>query len=239
MLAKDLSFISPIENIAYDDVLLSMAEEGLSSEVLRLWESPSVFIVLGRTSKVEDDVFKDSAAEDEIDILRRSSGGGTVVQGPGCLNYSLILSKQSDPVLADLRKSYELILNKISGVMERLNLSVEFKPISDLVISSSMKKFSGNAQRRARKYILHHGTLLYSFDLNLISRYLKEPKDMPEYRHRRSHEEFVCNINKSLDHIKKEFWKCFEIKEVERIISAKEKICLRELLDRNFEKYYA
>ena len=56
------------------------------------------------------------------------------------------------------------------------------------------KKFSGNAQRRGKHYILHHGTILYKFDLSLISRYLNMPQDIPEYRKGRPHTDFVTNI---------------------------------------------
>ena len=52
--------------------------------------------------------------------------------------------------------------------------------ISDLSLGG--RKFSGNAQQRKQTAILHHGTLLYAFDLPSISRYLKQPPRQPEYR---------------------------------------------------------
>ena len=69
-----------------------------------------------------------------------------------------------------------------------------FKPISDMATDPGEKKFSGNAQRRAKYHILHHGTILYKFDLSLISRYLNMPQEIPEYRKHRSHTDFVTNV---------------------------------------------
>ena len=97
MVAKDISFETPQENILFDEVLLSLAEQKKSGEVLRFWESDKFFIVLGRTSSPVNDIHISAAVHDKIPVLRRSSGGGTVLQGKGCLNYSLILSKETHP----------------------------------------------------------------------------------------------------------------------------------------------
>jgi lipoate-protein ligase A len=45
-----------------------------------------------------------------------------------------------------------------------------------------------------KRYILHHGTILYNFDLSLISRYLNVPKEAPVYRKHRPHTDFVTNV---------------------------------------------
>ncbi|MEX2016797.1 MAG: hypothetical protein WD873_09135, partial [Candidatus Hydrogenedentales bacterium] len=61
-------------------------------------------------------------------------------------------------------------------------------------IARAYRKFSGNAQRRRKHWLLHHGTLLYSADTALYARYLREPADRPEYRGARTHEDFVENL---------------------------------------------
>ncbi len=228
MLLKDLSFLSPEKNILYDDVLLYLAEQGQGGEVLRFWESQELFIVLGRICKIEDDVNIEHVKEDNIRILRRSSGGGTVLQGQGCLNYSLILSKENTEV-ADLKKSYQFILNKVIAVFQNLGIAVSFLPISDLALTSNLKKISGNAQKRGRHFILHHGTILYNFDLNKVKKYLKMPKDMPEYRHNREHLEFIDNVSIDLRDMKASFKKVFCVQREESFLSL-EKECLEKFL---------
>ncbi len=194
MKVVDLSFPDPERNLLYDDELLRSADRGEDGEVLRLWESPSIFVVLGRTCQSDDDVLLDVCQADGIPVLKRSSGGGTVLQGPGCLNFSLILSKEKRPLIDSISKSYVVILDKVQHALKSLGVTTEFKPVCDLVLSSNGKKFSGNAQRRGRRFILHHGTLLYGFDLSLITKYLKNPKKMPEYRQAREHGAFVANL---------------------------------------------
>ncbi len=194
MQLRDISFPTPQENIAFDEALWRLAEKHEAGECLRFWESSKVFIVLGRIGRAEIDVNSIHTQKDNILVLRRSSGGGTVLQGPGCLNYALVLSKQKHPELNDLRKSYEWISAKVTEALLQAGVEAYFRPTSDLVTGPSEKKFSGNAQRRGKRYILHHGTILYKFDLSLISRYLNMPKDIPEYRKHRPHTDFVTNI---------------------------------------------
>lgn len=231
MILKDISLKTPQENILYDDVLLHLAEQGHQGEVLRFWESPEYFIVLGRVSKELDDVNLDAIGNDRIPLLRRSSGGGTVLQGKGCLNYSLVLSKELDPRIADLGKSYQIILGKVINAFKQLGIESMFCPISDIALAENNKKISGNAQRRSKKFILHHGTILYDFDLEKIGQYLKIPKDVPEYRQGRSHMDFVANIPVSVQEIKSVFKQAFNASSEENILNNQEYEYLRVLLD--------
>lgn len=193
MIVKDISFSNAQKNILYEQTLLESAEADFSGEVLRFWKTERFFIVLGRTSKFEDDIKIKEAEKDGIEIIRRTSGGGTVLQGPGCLNYSLILSYKRNPLLKNIKKSYEVILNKICNSLKGLHIEAKFEPISDMALYG--KKFSGNAQSRKRRYMLHHGTILYDFPIEKMERYLKIPKDEPPYRQGRSHRDFLININ--------------------------------------------
>lgn len=188
----DISFADPLDNIHFDQVLLEEAEAGRAGECLRFWESPVPFIVLGRIGRPQEELNIADVLADGIPVLRRCSGGGTVVQGPGCLNYTCILSKE-DPAIADLRRSYDDILGRVTAVLRGCGVEAEFLPISDIALAAGRRKISGNAQKRGRDFILHHGTILYAADLSLIVRYLAMPPSMPEYRQARSHLEFVTN----------------------------------------------
>ena len=227
---KDISFQTPQENILYDDVLLYLAEQGQQGEVLRFWESEQLFVVLGRISKEEDDLDLDAVQKDRIPILRRSSGGGTVLQGKGCLNYSLVLSKELNPQIADLRKSYQVILTKMIEAFQTLGINSIFCPTSDIALKENNKKISGNAQKRSKKFILHHGTILYDFDLRKIEQYLKIPKDIPEYRQGRSHLDFVANISASVGDIKNVLKQAFEVSGEENNLNNSEREKLKLLL---------
>ena len=186
----DYAFADPIDNLCYDDTLLQMAEAGAFPAVLRFWESPTPFIVLGRSGNLAEELHVDVVRAAGIPVYRRSSGGGTVVQGPGCLNYAWILPKQK--AWEDVRASYFAIAAWLLDALAACGINATYEPISDLAMDN--RKFSGNAQRRGRTHILQHGTLLYDFDLSRISCWLAQPRLQPPYRANRAHADFVSNI---------------------------------------------
>jgi lipoate-protein ligase A len=183
---------TPEEAIALDELLLVKAEAGRIGETLRLWHPREYFVVTGRAKRAGKDCFLSRCRQENIKIIRRISGGGTVLQGPGCLNYSVVLSYDRDGKYRDIRSSYRRILESVSGAFKAKGLGIEFLPISDLVLDG--RKVSGNAQARKRKHFLHHGTFLFDFDIEKISRYLRHPLEEPEYRRQRAHEDFLTNV---------------------------------------------
>lgn len=188
----DISYDEPARNLALDEALLDEAEAGRSVETLRFWESPVPFVVLGLTQRLREEVHEDACVRDGVPILRRSSGGGCVLQAPGCLNFALVLEQQGHPGLRTIRASNRYILERVCAALGTLGLDARLEGISDLAVHGY--KVSGNAQRRRKRCLLHHGTLLYAADLALISKYLKEPARRPGYRSGRSHAEFVQNL---------------------------------------------
>ncbi len=208
----DLTLPSAAENLALDEALLLEAEAGRGGEVLRLWEWPHYAVVLGAGCALADDVDEAACAADGVPVLRRASGGGTVLLGPGCLCYSLVLSYLRGPALAEITPSYVYILNRVRESLAGLLPEIGQAGTSDL--AGAGLKFSGNAQQRKRDHLLHHGTLLYDFDLSRIGRYLRMPGRQPDYRARRDHAAFVRNLPASADEVK---WR---LREVWRAVAA-------------------
>lgn len=193
-------FNSPEENLACDEYLLLLAESGRVDETLRFWESPDPFVTVGRAGKVYEDCFPERCRDDGVKILRRISGGGTVLQGPGCLNYSIILSYNSNKTFKHIRHCYRYLLGKIADALTLEGHEVRFLPLSDLALNG--RKISGNAQARKRNFFLHHGTLLFDLDPGKVTYYIKHPAEEPEYRKERRHKDFITNIPISPDRLK-------------------------------------
>lgn len=224
----DLTLPTPAENIALDEALLLAAESGDGGEVLRLWEWPMAAVVLGSGSRLADDVDETACAADGVPILRRSSGGGTVLLGRGCLLYTLVLSLEGDPALTDIRLSYRFLLGRIAEALTEGAGPIGQAGVSDLILAG--RKFSGTAQQRKRAFLLHHGTLLYDMDLSLLSRYLCEPLRQPEYRGKRAHCAFVGNLplkGKEIKRRLRELWGADKLRlswpaaEVRRLVDEK------------------
>src|SRR4051794_12657586 len=87
----DLTLSTPPEDLACDEALLDLCEEGSEGELLRFWEPQQPFVVLGYANQAAVEADLDACKAHEVGVFRRCSGGGTVLQGAGCLNYSVIL----------------------------------------------------------------------------------------------------------------------------------------------------
>ena len=192
----DYTLPSPAENLALDEALLLAAEGGTGGEVLRLWELPTHAVVVGSGGSVGIDVHLTACAADGVPVLRRASGGGTVLLGPGCLCFSLVLSYDHAPGLNEIPASNRYILARVVRALAPAVAAV-VEGTSDLAAGGV--KFSGNAQQRKRRHFLHHGTLLCGFDLALVPRYLNPPERQPAYRRDRPHAEFVANLPVSVE----------------------------------------
>jgi len=200
----DCTFASPAENLACDEALLDWAESGAGHETLRFWESPESFVVVGFANEVATEVNVAACEARKIPILRRCSGGGTVVQGPGCLNYSLVLPITKDGPLHGIALANQFIMRRnraaITSAMGSGQLAIAIRGNTDL--SAGELKFSGNSQRRRKHFLLFHGTFLLNFDLALIGELLRMPSKQPNYRESRNHADFLTNIAVAAEKVK-------------------------------------
>ena len=190
----DCSLPSPAQNLALDEALLDEREANSGDGILRFWETATPFVVLGYVCKIADDVNLAECKARDVTILRRSSGGGTILQARGVLNYALILPIENGTPTENLSTTNAFIMQKTRAALQTLTSEeVRIRGITDLALGNH--KFCGNAQRRRRHFLLFHGALLLDCDLDLMSALLKSPPRQPEYRGQRPHADFVTNLH--------------------------------------------
>jgi len=209
MLRLDLQLPAPAEQLAADEAILDRCEAGQADEILLFWEPQTTFVVVGYANKVATEVNVTTCSAAGIPIYRRCSGGGTVVQMRGGLNYSVILRIEENGPTRNISAANQFIMERNRAAIETLlprsqtpeaipHISV--RGHTDLCLGNL--KFSGNSQRRRKNFLLFHGTLLLNCDLTLIGELLQMPALQPDYRARRPHEEFVTNLNLPAEAVK-------------------------------------
>lgn len=207
----DYTAPDPAANLALDEALLEHGE-ATGDESLRLWESPVPFVVLGAGSVATREVQVENCARLKVEVLRRCSGGGTVVQGPGCLNYNLVLDMETRDGMGTIDSTNRYVLSYVLDAVRNCGANdANLCGISDL--ASGGVKFSGNAQRRRKRFVLFHGTILYGFDLGLIATLLQEPEKQPDYRAKRPHSAFVQNLACDVEELKGALRRAWEANE--------------------------
>src|SRR5216117_2815438 len=161
----DLTFPTPEENLACDEALLDWCDEGAGPEVLRFWEPQQHFVVVGYSNRVGREVNVEACRERRTPILRRCSGGGAVLQGPGCFNYSLILPVEEELETITAANYFVMERNR-TAIQAVTRERIQIRGHTDLAVKNL--KFSGNAQRRRRNFVLFHGCFLLNFEMSLM-----------------------------------------------------------------------
>ncbi|MFM8635907.1 MAG: biotin/lipoate A/B protein ligase family protein [Planctomycetia bacterium] len=188
-------------HLALDEAILEEAHEGRCvSTVVRAWMANEPVVVLGSSSRVEEEVDPEACEAHGVKILRRPSGGATVMLGPGCLMWSVVTHHpEASPPIEQIHAA--MLSPLAASVSARAGREVIRKGLSDLAIQTDggERKVSGNALRVRRHGVLYHGTLLDSLDLGLVARVLRHPPREPDYRGRRPHGAFLANLGLGRD----------------------------------------
>ncbi|MGC9199236.1 MAG: lipoate--protein ligase family protein [Acidobacteriaceae bacterium] len=176
------------ENIAFDE---KMARSAFSTQrrVLRFWWGGPPAVVIGLNERPEQSVNSAACTELGVDVVKRCTGGGTVLQTSGVLNYSLVTPAPDrlDP-MAGFRQGTDLI----RALLEAFGLVGVVQGICDVAVAG--RKISGNAQARRWRSLLVHGTLLVDFDMGLAEKVLPHPPQEPAYRRARRHRDFLVTL---------------------------------------------
>jgi lipoate-protein ligase A len=162
-------------------------------ETLFVWQPRRMSVVAGRSNREMREIDLDACRRLGIPVLRRCSGGGTVLIGPGCLNYAVVLRHRHPSPLEGIARTNREVMARL----RRAASGVSGKPVgveghTDLALDG--RKFSGNAQYRSASGILFHGTMMFGMEIGLIGQVLDIPVRAPEYRRGRSHEDFLTNL---------------------------------------------
>ena len=102
----------------------------------------------------------------DIPVIRRISGGGTVYHDPGNLNYCFIRKGVKGKMVDFLKHTRPLM-----DFLATLGLQAEFDGRNSLLLDG--RKISGNAEHVYQDRVLHHGTILFSAELDRLSEALR------------------------------------------------------------------
>jgi len=175
-------------NLVLDEHLAQCAGR-TGRHILRLWWGSNTTAVLGCGDKPEVALNLDECKRRGVGWVKRVTGGGTVLQMPGVLNYSYTAP---DPGFLDIRRTFEQGAEFIKSGLAQLGIEAQQRGISDVAVGG--RKISGNAQARKWRAILLHGTILVDVDYDLVAAVLRHPAKEPDYRRHRCHGEFIVTL---------------------------------------------
>ncbi|MDR1730510.1 MAG: lipoate--protein ligase [Synergistaceae bacterium] len=156
----------PQYNLALEEYLCLRAMRD-GSRFFMLWQNePS--IIVGRFQNTMEEINASFVEERHIHVVRRNSGGGAVYHDLGNINYSFVMPDAGD-------FDFAFFSQPIIRFLGELGVHAELSGRNDLTIEG--RKVSGGAQYRKNGVVLHHGTLLYDANLEILSQALRPSED--------------------------------------------------------------
>jgi lipoate-protein ligase A len=175
---------NPYFNLALEEHILK--NKDIKEDVVFLWQNTPT-IVVGNNQNTIEEINVPFTNEENIKVVRRLSGGGAVYQDLGNLNFTF---------LKRLGKSSNLEIKKfaqpVAEALNKLGVPAQLTGRNDITVEG--KKISGNAQRLFRNKFLHHGTVLFDTNLEVMAKVLQVGVDKIQSKGIKSIRSRVTNI---------------------------------------------
>ena len=182
---------------AIDEVLTEKMEDENLQPTLRFWYRKNPSVPFGRFQSFEDEVEVKYAKENNIEVVRRITGGGAMFAEPGnVITYSIYLPK--DQVPEDIEESYEELDRFAVEALKELGIEASYEPLND--IEHEEGKLGGAAQLRKDDSVLHHTTISFDLDTEEMLRVLRIGKEKVSDKAVKSAEQRVSRISDHVDH---------------------------------------
>ncbi len=180
----DSHSLDPYFNLALEEYILKNLDA--KEEIIFLWQNTPT-IVVGNNQNTIAEINLPFVNKHKIKVVRRLSGGGAVYQDLGNLNFTFLVHLEK-PINLDI-KEFTLPVVK---ALNKLGAPAELSGRNDITIEG--KKISGNAQRLFQNKLLHHGTLLFDANLEVMTEVLQVGFDKIQSKGIKSVRSRVTNI---------------------------------------------
>ena len=187
----------PAYNLAFEEVVLQNRREG---NTLLLWQNDHA-VVIGQNHNAEEEINHAYVEAHGIRVVRRMTGGGAVYHDLGNLNYSWMTDVENAGAI-----TYQQFTRPVVEALRGLGMAAEASGRNDILVEG--RKVSGTAQRLLGKRILHHGTLLFDSDPEMIAGALRVDASKFQSKSTKSVRSRVGNIREFLrtDMTLPDFW---------------------------------
>ncbi len=170
-----------------------------------LWIPEKTYIILGASNKADDAVVESLAVKDNITVMKRRTGGQTVMLTPNNLIISAVLTDESVMKPKDVFNNFNDMI--ISAIEKDHFEKFSTRGISDIALGE--KKIMGSSMYRGKGKLFYHAVLNFNEPPSTFQKYLKHPSKEPDYRKGRNHDEFVTTLKETgykpnMEHLKNE-----------------------------------
>lgn len=188
---------SAAEDLALEEAIHLSVEEGRGPNTWRLWQAAAPALILGTGQEARRELNVELAASENVSVVRRHSGGGAVLIGPGAINFSAFYLFKDLPGSETIRGANSAVLRPVLAVLGGFGLQAREAGLADLAVlaaDGTLRKIAGTSQARKKHSVLVHGTILADPDWERMELLLRFPSAVPDYRAGRDHRSFLTSL---------------------------------------------
>jgi len=184
-----------IESESYDPAFNLALEQfvfdclGRAHSYFMLWQNDNS-IIIGKHQNTAAEINQSFVNTHKINVVRRLSGGGAVYHDLGNINFSFITDSSDDRKI-----DFSMFCKIIQKALVSFGIAAVVSGRNDITVDDG-KKISGNAQYTREGRVMHHGTLLYDTNLDMLSNALNVTDDKLDTKGIKSVKSRVANIRR-------------------------------------------
>ncbi|AHI53333.1 lipoate--protein ligase [Spiroplasma culicicola] len=183
--------VDPKYNLATEEYLTRSLK--FDEPILFLWQNDNT-IVVGRNQNAAWEINLQQAEADNVNVIRRNTGGGTIFHDLGNMNFSIIYTDKENTAVS----MFSTMLEPVIETLNRMGVAAQFSGRNDIVLNE--KKISGNAMWKEGQRFLQHGTILFNANLDKLTKYLTVDRAKILSKNIKSIAARVTNINSEVEH---------------------------------------
>jgi lipoate-protein ligase A len=177
----------PYFNLASEEHYLRNSAD----EYFILWKSvPSV--ICGKHQNILSEINYPFLRQKGILVARRLTGGGTVYHDEGNINFTFIRNGEPGKLV-----DFTSFISPVIRFLKTLNLHAIQGPKHEILVNGL--KISGNAEHVYRNRVLHHGTLLFQSDLDILNKAITRENGSYSDKAVQSNRSTVTNLSACLN----------------------------------------
>jgi lipoate-protein ligase A len=210
----DLGAVDGLTMTNLYEAVAKAQEQQNSQNTLILNHPIDPFVNVGFHQIVEKEVDLSFVQQKQFPVIRRSIGGGTILDGPWEQDYFFIVRKKSQECPVDIKDFYRQFLSIVAATLRSFGVNAEYKPINDIVVRN--RKISGNGGVSIGESMVLAGDILLDLPTELMTRVLKVPDEKFRDKLQKSLSEWMTSLHLELrevpsrDEVKQNLIKEFE-----------------------------
>jgi len=182
--------LDPLYNFSLEEYLAT--SDRIDFPAMFMFWRTNPTIMIGRFQNTVEEINQEYIDKNNMQVVRRNSGGGAIYTDPGVWQFSFIVKDYERENI-----DFKSFVDPVIKALKKVGVRAELTGRNDILVNN--KKICGNAQFMKSKSMVHHGSILFDADIDAMTSGLKVSKEKISSKGVKSIRSRVANISEFID----------------------------------------